>query len=92
MNNHPSHINEVNNLNKAIGQLEGIKKMISEKRYCIEILTQFKAVRSAIKSVEINILQKHLSSCLKDCLIHQDTKEIEVKLEEIKSLLKKFME
>ena len=48
----PSHKHEIPRLNRAIGQLEGIKKMIEEQRYCPDIIVQLKAVRSAIKHVE----------------------------------------
>ena len=58
----PNHKHEIPRLNRAIGQLEGIKKMIEEQRYCPDIIVQLKAVRSAIKHVESNILKTHLLS------------------------------
>ena len=41
----PSHKQEIPRINRAIGQLEGIKKMIEEQRYCPDIIIQLKAVR-----------------------------------------------
>ena len=35
---HPCHSKEISRINRAIGQLEGIKRMISDDRYCIDIL------------------------------------------------------
>lgn len=60
----PNHKHEIPRLNRAIGQLEGIKKMIEEQRYCPDIIVQLKAVRSAIKHVESNILKTHLEECV----------------------------
>jgi DNA-binding FrmR family transcriptional regulator len=38
--------------------------MIEEERYCVDIVNQIKAVRSALKSVEKSILQKHIKHCV----------------------------
>ena len=58
---HPDYKHEIPKLNRAIGQLEGVKKMINEHRYCPDILTQLKAARCAIKAIEKNILFVSLS-------------------------------
>ena len=58
---HPSHNEQLPRINKIIGQLNGIKKMIEENRYCPEIITQLKAVSSACQSTEALLLEKHLS-------------------------------
>ncbi len=84
---HPSHKNEIPRLNRAIGQLEGIKKMIDEKRYCLDILNQLKAVRSAILSVEKNILSTHLEHCIADSF--KDKETAKEKVAEIKELFNK---
>ena len=61
---HPCHKQEIPRLNRVIGQLEGVKKMIEELRYCPDILIQLRAARSAIRAVESNILKTHLQSCV----------------------------
>ena len=53
---HPNHNEQFPRINKIIGQLNGIKKMIEENRYCPEIITQLKAVSSACQSVEALLL------------------------------------
>ena len=55
------HSDNLPKLNRISGQVEGIKKMIEEERYCLDIVYQIKAVRSALKSVEKNILHNHIS-------------------------------
>lgn len=50
--------------NRIAGQVNGIQKMIEEDRYCIDILNQIAAVRSALDSLGIELLTGHLESCV----------------------------
>lgn len=84
----PSHKKEIPRLNRAIGQLEGIKKMIEEQRYCPDIIIQLKAVRSAIKHIESNILKTHLEDCVVASFM--DKEDAKQKILEIKNLLDKM--
>ncbi len=87
---HPSHKKELPRLNRISGQVEGVKKMIEEGRYCPDILTQLRAIRAAIKSVELCILDTHLSSCVTQACLSHDEKEQKKKIEEIRELIKRF--
>lgn len=51
-------------MNKVIGQMNGIKKMIQEDRYCDDILIQLSAAEKAIRSVSNLLLESHMHSCL----------------------------
>ena len=73
-------------LNRAIGQLNGIKTMVEEDRYCGDVLTQLAAVESAIKSVRRLVLQDHLETCVVERVQEGDTEVIE----ELMTLLKQF--
>lgn len=53
-----------NRLNRMIGQLNGIGKMLDENRYCGDILTQVAAVESALQSFGHVILKEHMESCV----------------------------
>ncbi len=86
---HPCHSKEISRINRVIGQLEGIKRMIEGDRYCIDILQQVKAVKSAMKSIEANIFATHLDSCIKEAFETKDPKNIEAKVNEIKDVFKK---
>lgn len=88
--NNPNHISEIGKINRAIGQLEGVKKMIEDGRYCVEILQQLKAARSATKSVELSILKRHMQMCLTKAVKHQDDAELLVKIDELQNLIKNF--
>ncbi len=84
------HDSELPKLNRIAGQIEGIKKMIADERYCTDILTQLRAVRSAIKTVEANILETHLQHCLTQSLSGGTTPDALQKIDELKSIFKRF--
>ena len=46
------------------GQIRGIGRMIDEDRYCIDILTQLAAVRSALDALGVELLEHHLHGCV----------------------------
>ena len=54
----------ITRLKKIIGQLTGVEKMILSDKYCIDIITQTSAIKSAISSLEDEMLESHLSHCL----------------------------
>ncbi|MCB0446242.1 MAG: metal-sensing transcriptional repressor, partial [Gelidibacter sp.] len=54
----------INRLNRIEGQIRGLKKMIEDDVYCIDIISQTSSVRSALKGLEDTLLEQHLSSCV----------------------------
>ena len=87
-NKNPSHKSELTRINRVIGQLEGIKRMINDDRYCLDILTQLMASRSAIRSVSGNILKCHMRSCVSQSFLSEE--ERDEKIDEIHNLFNKF--
>lgn len=53
-----------NRLNRMIGQLNGIKRMLEDNRYCGEVLTQIAAVESALENLGYEVLQEHMDTCV----------------------------
>lgn len=53
-----------NRLNRIMGQLGGIGKMLEENRYCGDILMQVAAAESALQSFAYLILQEHMETCV----------------------------
>ena len=51
-------------LNKAVGQINGIKKMIEDDRDCPDILIQIAAVRSALATLSLMITEDHIEHCV----------------------------
>lgn len=84
---HPCHEKQVPNLKRVAGQIEGIKSMIENGKYCVDILNQIKAARSALMSIEQKILEKHIRECVKESL--EERGNMDEKIEELMSVLKK---
>ncbi len=51
-------------LNRIEGQVRGLARMVEEDRYCIDIITQISAVRAALRRVEDDLLEVHVSHCV----------------------------
>jgi len=83
---HPDHSSELTRLSRIQGQVEGIVRMIVERRYCPDILTQLKAVQAALKSVEGSVLRNHMQDCVKQAMDSKDEKEIKQKINELVAL------
>lgn len=70
-------------INNIIGQLEGVKKMIANEQDCISVLTQMKALKSAISSLSVQILSNELDACLDKKIVASKKKKIEEILKEL---------
>lgn len=73
-------------LNRVIGQLNGVKAMIDDNRYCGDVLTQLAAAESALKGVSSILLRNHLETCVVE-QIEQGNTEV---IDEVLQLLRKF--
>ena len=89
-NSHPDHSFQISRINRAIGQLEGVKRMIEARRYCPEIMIQTSAISSAVKSIERGILEKHLRYCVSEVLSPNRKKRADQKIKELIKVLKRF--
>ncbi len=82
--------------NRIAGQVAGIQRMIDEDRYCVDILNQIAAVRSALDALGIKLLSEHLESCVLGHgtdTAHDATKPMsrEQLLEEMRAVLSNFL-
>lgn len=75
-----------NRLNRIIGQLGGIKKMLGENRYCGDILTQLSAAESALQNLGYLILQNHMETCVAEKIKEGDSDIIGETVELMKKL------
>ena len=75
----------LNRMNYLSGHLEGVKRMIENDKYCIDIIWQNEAVIEAIKKVNHYILENHLNTCVTEAV--RGKKEAE-RRKKIKELLK----
>jgi len=83
---HKAHLSRIN---KIEGQVRGVKKMIEEEKYCLNILTQIKAARSALKSLELVVLEGHVNGCVKDAIESGSKKKTQEKIDEVMDLFRK---
>ena len=83
MSKHPCHRKHLTKLNRIEGQVKAIKKMIEEDRYCVDILSQLKAVRGAVLRVQKEVLSTHIKNCVKSAIQSSDQRDTEQKIKEI---------
>ena len=53
-------------LRRIEGQVRGIERMVVDDRYCIDVLTQISAAKSALQAVAVGLLEDHLAHCVVD--------------------------
>lgn len=75
-------------LKKIEGQIKGIGKMIKDRRYCIDVITQISAAESALHTVADIILRNHLETCVKEAFASRNTQEREQKISELMKVYK----
>ena len=76
----------IKRLNIISGQIDGIKKMIEEDRYCKDILIQIAAIKNAINSLGNQVLGRHLKTC-----VERDIKDGKDEImDEVMDLVKKL--
>jgi DNA-binding FrmR family transcriptional regulator len=80
---------KVNRLNRIAGQVRGVAQMIEDKRYCIDVLTQMQAVKSALAKVESEVLKDHAATCVADAIASGDETEQRAKFNELIELMER---
>ena len=55
-------------MNRVEGQVRGVAKMIEEDRYCVDIMTQVSAIKSALDAVAMQLLEDHTHGCVRDAI------------------------
>ena len=86
----PSHTSQLQRLRRVEGQVRGVIKMIENKRYCMDILQQTRAISAALKAVENNIMEDHMISCVATALKSNKKKEQANKIKEVIEVISKF--
>jgi DNA-binding FrmR family transcriptional regulator len=63
-------------LAKAIGHLNAVHRMVDQKRYCIDVLNQLKAVQAALDKTAEELLRQHLETCVVDAVKSGDSTKV----------------
>ena len=74
-------------LGRIEGQVRGIARMIEDDRYCIDVLTQLRAVRAALRRVEDLVLGDHVAHCVEGAIASGDGAEQRRKVQELLEVL-----
>lgn len=69
------------------GQVRGVAKMIGDERYCIDIVRQVQAIKSALTSLEGIVLNDHLDTCVETALKSDNIEQRREKVEELVAVL-----
>src|SRR5277367_980026 len=75
-----------NRLAKAIGHLNSVYRMVEEKKYCMDVLHQLKAVQSALDKTAEVMLKQHLETCVVEAIKNQDSARV---IEELMQVFRK---
>lgn len=82
--------NMIKRLNRIEGQVRGIKNMIEEERYCIDVLQQMRAIKAALSKVEDAILKDHSNTCVMGAIASGNKKEQQEKFGELVDLIARY--
>ncbi len=85
---HPKHKKALKFVRMAHGQLKHIEKMIENQEYCIDISNQLLAVISLIKKANLEVLKKHMETCVKDAAT---TGNIDEKIKELEAIMNQVL-
>lgn len=77
-------------LHRVEGQVRGIERMVDDDRYCIDILTQIGAVRTALESIGFEILSDHVTHCVHDALAAGDHETATEKSQDLLAAVQRF--
>lgn len=78
----------ITRLSRIEGQVRGIKSMVEEERYCVEILNQVSAVQAALNSFNKELLANHIHTCVVEDIQQGNVEAVDELCETIKKLMK----
>ena len=80
----------IKRLHRIEGQVRGVERMLTEDRYCIDILTQIAAVQTAMEAVAFKILEQHVNHCVAGALASGDEQQAAEKSRELLDAVQRF--
>ncbi len=87
---HARHVGQLQRLRRIEGQVRGIVRMVEAERYCVDILTQLRAARAALRRVEDSVLREHVEHCVAQAIRSGRATEQREKVEELLGVLSRF--
>ncbi len=87
---HARHRGQLDRLRRIEGQVGGLVRMVEQERYCVDILTQIRAARAALRRVEEAVLRDHVEHCVGQAIRSGDAAEQKKKVDELLEVLGRF--
>ena len=78
----------IHRLNRIEGQVRGIRSMVEEERYCVDIITQVSAISSALNAFNKALLSQHIKTCVADNIRNGNEEVVDELCETLKKLMK----
>ncbi len=82
----------LNRLKTIEGHVRGVRRMVEAEAYCIDLLNQTRAIRSALATLDTLILEQHLRACLTTAIQSENAAERERVLGELLQAFKALQE
>lgn len=77
-------------LTRIEGQVRGVKRMIDEETYCVDVLTQLASIHEALRGVGKMLMSSHLRRCVTDALREGDEERVEKTYRELMDIFYKL--
>lgn len=78
----------IHRLNRIEGQVRGVKKMVENDAYCVDVLTQVSAITSALNSFNKVLLANHIKTCVADDIRNGNDEVIDELVTTLQKLMK----
>lgn len=91
MVSYSNHTDDVlKRLRRIEGQVRGLQRMVDQDTYCIDVLTQVSATTRALQSFALQMLDEHLSCCVRDA-VAEGGEEANIKLKEAQDAISRLV-
>lgn len=78
----------INRLSRIEGQVRGIRKMVENDAYCVDILTQVSAVQAALNGFNRELLSNHIRTCVMDDIKNGNDEIVDELVQTLQKLMK----
>jgi DNA-binding FrmR family transcriptional regulator len=81
----------LNRLSRIEGQIGGLKEMVENEAYCIDLINQIHSVERALQGVATEVMDDHLRGCVSEAIDSEDPYEEQEKIEEFMQTVTRFL-
>ena len=78
----------INRLSRIEGQVRGIRKMVENDAYCVDILTQVSAIQAALNGFNRELLSNHIRTCVMDDIRNGNDEIVDELVQTLQKLMK----